>query len=123
MIQKKWIFFKRNKNTKITKREHAFKGFASTYNGEILNSFKPEPQIKDTESETKSKLIESLTQLKGFRFVKTLALVLKNLESEEKIKYNNFYSTSKAEIIINESHIGNVFQSIYTAIITHMQKS
>ena len=29
----------------ITKREHAFKGFASPYNVEILNSFNPEPQL------------------------------------------------------------------------------
>ena len=37
---------------------------ASIYNGEILNYFKPELQIKDTESDTKSTLIESLTQKK-----------------------------------------------------------
>ena len=60
------------KNIKITKQEHAFKGYASTYNVEILNSFNPELQLKDTESTIKSKLIELLTQLKGFKFVKTL---------------------------------------------------
>ena len=38
------------KNVKITKRAHAFKGFANSYNVEILNSFKPELQLKDTES-------------------------------------------------------------------------
>ena len=38
------------KSAKITKWEHAFKGYASTYNGEILNSFNPELQLKDTES-------------------------------------------------------------------------
>ena len=62
------------KNIKITKREHAFKGYASTY-FEILNSFNPELQIENTESATKSKLIELLTQLKGFKFVTTLVLV------------------------------------------------
>ena len=51
------------KNVKITKRKHAFKGFASTYNVEILNSFHPELQFEDTESAIKSKLIELLTQL------------------------------------------------------------
>ena len=51
------------KNIKIIKREHAFKGYASTYNIEILNSFNPELQLKDTESAIKSKLIELLTQL------------------------------------------------------------
>ena len=51
-------------------------------------------------------------------------LVFKNIESEGyETKYGNFYSSSKAEIIINESDIDDVFQSIYTTIITNIQKS
>ena len=53
----------------------------------------------------------------------TLVLVLTKIESEDKTKYDNFYSSSKAEIIINASDIDNVFQSIYTTIITNIQKS
>ena len=53
----------------------------------------------------KSKLTDLLTQLKGFRFVTTLVLVFKKIESEDKTKYDNFYSSSKAEIIINVSEI------------------
>ena len=41
------------------KQEHAFKCYASTYNVEILNSFNPELQLKDRESEINSKLISS----------------------------------------------------------------
>ena len=63
----------------MTKREHAFKGFASSYNVEILNSFIPELQLKDIESAIKSKLIELLTQFKGFKFVTTLVLVFKKI--------------------------------------------
>ena len=48
----------------------------------------------------KSKLIELLTQVKGFTFVATLVLVFTKIESEDKAKYDNFYSSSKAEIII-----------------------
>ena len=59
----------------------------------------------DTEFTIKSKLIELLTQLKGFEFVATLVLVFKKIKSEDKTKYDNFYSSSKAEIIINESDI------------------
>ena len=60
-----------NKNkVKIRKPEHAFKGFVSIYNAEILNSFNPELQLKDTESAIKNKLTELFTQLKGFKFVK-----------------------------------------------------
>ena len=41
------------------------------------------------------------------------------------IKQNNstFYSNSKAEIIINESGINDVFESICSTIISNMQKS
>ena len=72
------------KNIKITKREHAFKGYASSYNVEILNSFNPELQLKDTESAIKSKLIELLTQLKRFKFVTRLILVSKKIENKDK---------------------------------------
>ena len=67
-------YFKRKKNVKITEREYAFKGYESAYNGEILNSFDPELHFKDTESAIKSKLIQLLTQLKGFKFVAALFL-------------------------------------------------
>ena len=90
---------------------------------ENLNSFNPELQLKDTESAIKSKLIELLTQLKGFKFVTTLVLVFKKIGSEDKTKNGNFYSSSKTEIIINESDIDDVFKSIYTKIITNIQKS
>ena len=122
VIQKSEIFLN-EKNVQTTNREHAFKGFASTYNAEILNSFNLELQLKDTESTLKSKLIELFTQIKGFKFVKTLVLVFINIESEDNTKVDNFYSSSKAEVIINESDIDNVFQSVYNTIITNIQKS
>ena len=46
----------------------------------------------------------------------TLVLVFKKIENKDKTKYDDFYSSSKAEIIINESDIDNVFQSIFTTI-------
>ena len=110
------------KNIK-TKWEHAFKGYASTYNVEILKSFNPELQLKDTPSAIKSKLIELLTRLRGFKFVKILVLVFKKIESKDKTKYDNLYSSWKAEIIISESDIENVFKSICTTNIGNIQKS
>ena len=92
--------FLNGKSIKITKREHSFKGYASICNGEILNSFNSELQLKGIESAIKSKLIELLTQLRGFKLVTTLVLVFKKTKSKDKAKYDNFYSSSKAEIII-----------------------
>ena len=63
-----------------------------------------------------------LSELKEFKFVTTLVSVLKKIENEDKTKYGTFYSHSKAETIINESDIGDVFASIYTAIISNIQK-
>ena len=37
--------------------------------------------------------------------------------------YDNFYSSSKAKLIINKRGIDDVFKSIYTTIITNIQKS
>ena len=48
--------------------------------------------------------------------------MFKKMESKDKAKFGNFYSSSKAEIIINESAIDNVFKSIYTTITTNIQK-
>ena len=59
MIQKSENFLSQ-KTVNIAKREHEFKGFASTYDVEILNSFNAEVQIKDSESVIKSKLRELL---------------------------------------------------------------
>ena len=77
------------KDVKITKQEHAFKGYASTYNVEILNSSNPSKPLKDTESAINSKLIELLIQLKGFKSVTTLVMY-KNIESEDKKKVLQF---------------------------------
>ena len=114
-----WI----KKYIQITKGEHTFKSYSGTYNVKILSSFNPELQLQDTESAIKSRLVKLLTGLKGFKFVITLVLVFKKIESEDKTKYASFYSSSKAEIIINESDIDKVFQSIYTTIIKNIKKS
>ena len=55
--------------------------------------------------------------------MKTLVIVFKKTESEDKTKCDTFYSSSKAEIIINKSDIDNVFQTIYTTIIINLKKS
>ena len=80
MTQKKIENFLNEKNVKVTKRENAFKGYASTYTVETSNSFNPDLQLKDVESAIKSKPIELLTELKYFKFVATLVSVLIKIE-------------------------------------------
>ena len=44
--------------------------------------------------------------------MKTLVLMFKETECDDKTKYNTFYANLKAEIIINESGIDYAFESI-----------
>ena len=53
----------------------------------------------------------------------TLALVFKKIESEDKVKPDTFYSSSKTEIVINKSDTDDVFKSIYSTIISNTQRS
>ena len=50
-----------------------------------------------------------------------LDLELKKMQSDDKTLYNIFYSISQAETIINESDIDDVFESIYSTIISNTQ--
>ena len=61
-----------------------------------------------------------MPELRGFKFITILILVFKKNESEDKTKYDNFYSSSKTEMIINERDIDDVFQSIITNIQTYI---
>ena len=109
-------------DAKIIKRPHAFQGYASSYNFEILNSLNPELQLKNTESSIRNKLIEFLSELKDFKFVATLAFGFKKIENYNKQNLAPFIQTQKAETIINEIDIDDVFESIYTTIISNIQK-
>ena len=100
------------KNAKITKRSHPYKGYASSYNIDILNSFNSELQRKDTESAVRNKLIDLLSDLRRFKYVTTLFIEFKKIKSYDATKYITIYSNSKAETIINESDINDVFESI-----------
>ena len=59
------------------KKCHAYKGYASLYNVDISNYFNPELQLTDTESATTNKLIDLLSELRGFKFVTTLVIEFK----------------------------------------------
>ena len=45
------------------------------------------------------------------------------MEKNDNTKYSIFYTNLKAEIIINESDIDDVFKSVCSTIISNIQKS
>ena len=59
-----------------------------------------------------------MSKLRGFKFVATLVLVFKKIESEDKTKFDNFYSSSKAEIMINEIDVDDVFNERFRLMMT-----
>ena len=60
--------FLNERNAKITKQSHAYKGYARFYNVEISNSFNPELQLKVTENAIKIEITNWFSELKDFKF-------------------------------------------------------
>ena len=60
------------------------------------------------------------TQIRGNT---SLSLLKKIEESDDKTKYGAYHLRSKAETIINQSDIYDVFESIYSPITSNIQKS
>ena len=106
--------FLNGENVKITKQPHDFKGYANSYNVEILNYLNPGLQLN-----------RFIVYIKRFQIRDNTILVLefKKVQSNDKTLYSTFYSNSRTEIIINESDIDDVSKSIYTTTIWNIQKS
>ena len=51
----------------------------------------------------RNKLINLLSQWRGFKFVTALVLKVKKSENDYEIKFTTFYSNPKSEVIINGS--------------------
>ena len=73
MKQKSTNFFD-EKNTKITKQSHTYKGYASCSSVRISNNVNTDLQLKDAEYGIRNSLIDLVTRLKGFQFVTKLVL-------------------------------------------------
>ena len=57
----------------------------------------------------KNKIIDLLSELKGFKIVTTVVLLSKKIQRDDKTLYTTFHSDSIVEAIINESDIDGVF--------------
>ena len=76
----------------------------------------------DSESVITNKLVAFMTEFRSFKFVKIVFIDFNKIGTDDAVKYATFYCTSKAETTINVSGIDTVFQSIYTTIISNIQK-
>lgn len=57
------------KKIKKPKQSHAYKGYPSSYDIDMLNSFNPELLLKDTDSAIRNKLKYLLSESRGFKFL------------------------------------------------------
>ena len=87
----------------------------------ISNSFNSKLQFKDTQFIIENILEHLLMELKGFKLLMTSVLELMKQKWHGKTKYSPFYFSSKAETIINDSDINDVFESKYCIVISNTQ--
>ena len=116
-----WKFFERKK-CKNNKTSTCFQILCKFLTCWSFNFFNTELQLKDTECAITNKLKKLLTEFREIKLV-TLVFVFKKIESDDKRKYDKFYSHSKTQTIINESDTDDVFESVYTTVMSNIQKS
>ena len=58
-----------------------------------------------------------MSELRGSKFMTTSVSVVTKIESEDKAKYDSFYSYSEAAKVISESDIDDVCESISTRVL------
>ena len=80
-------------------------------------------KLKILNLQSKKKLIDLFSELSDFKFVIALVLKVEKIQSDDRTLYSTFYPNSKAETIINESGIDDVFESISSIIISYIQKT
>ena len=61
------------KNAKITEPSYTYKDYACTY-ADILNSFNPKLQLKNTEPTITIKLKDLVSELRGFKIMTILVI-------------------------------------------------
>ena len=82
--------------------------------------FNPELQLKETKLAIQNKIIDLLCEIREFKFVPTLVLKFKKIDSDDETKFSTVYSNLKTEAIINESDIYDIFESIYITITSNI---
>ena len=82
--------------------------------------FNPDLQLKETKLAIQIKIIDLLCEIREFKFVPTLVLKFKKIDSDDETKFSTVYSNLKTEAIINESDIYDIFESIYITITSNI---
>ena len=65
-----------------------------------MNFVYPKQQLKDVASSIENKLVDSLSELSGFKLVTSLVLEFKKINNDDKAISNTFYLKSKGKMVI-----------------------
>ena len=74
----------------VIKANHAFRGYAVSYNVEIIEKKDPIKQLEASKSSIKDLLSDLLNKTKGFKYQITLKVVLKNTRKMKKLNLDQF---------------------------------
>ena len=74
----------------VIKANYAFRGYAVSYNVEIIEKKDPIKQLEASKSSIKDLLSDLLNKTKGFKYQITLKVVLKNTRKMEKLNLDQF---------------------------------
>ena len=97
----------------IATNSSAFGKFAKTYKVEIVNKKDPLIQLEASKSSIKDWFKDILTELKGFKYQITLAILLSKIKINESIEYSPVYSNSATKTVINSKfNLDKSFQEI-----------
>ena len=97
----------------IIKPDQAFKGYARSYEVEIVDKKDLIVQLEASKSSIKDLFNELLNETKGFKYQITVKVLLKKYKPNEEIEFTSVYFNSSTKTIINNRFkLEHAFQEI-----------
>ena len=101
----------------ITEISKAFRRYARSYKVEIVDSRDPLVQLEASKSSFKDLFKDPLNERKGFKYQKTVAILLSKEKGNEEIEYSSVYFSSITKTVINsEFSLDKSFQEMLCRI-------
>ena len=86
----------------MKKNNSAFSGYARSYKNEIVDKINSLIQLEASKQSITDLFKDLLTEIKGFKYQITLAVLLSKIKSDESIEYSPVYFNSKTKTVIND---------------------
>ena len=86
----------------MKKNNSAFSGYARSYKNEIVDKINSLVQLEASKQSITDLFKDLLTEIKGFKYQITLAVLLSKIKSDESIEYSPVYFNSKTKTVIND---------------------